>query len=147
MPILACSIIDTPFLTVLKTWTPSFEHSLLIHACVRFEFPEVSATRLASRSLNLSILCLVVDQGLVFLLLGKRVACWPFPQPIGQGMKSSDNSFGRAALFLAGRPSCWSIGHVFWLNPVHLLYADLLCQLHAQFTPSIHVYGGICTFA
>ena len=35
--------VDTPFLTVLKTWTSPFEHSVIIHDCVRLEFPEVSA--------------------------------------------------------------------------------------------------------
>ncbi|KAF5933061.1 hypothetical protein HYC85_029232 [Camellia sinensis] len=35
--------VDTPFLTVLKTWTSPFEHSVIIHDCVRSEFPEVSA--------------------------------------------------------------------------------------------------------
>ncbi|KAF5936557.1 hypothetical protein HYC85_024063 [Camellia sinensis] len=35
--------VDTPFLTVLKTWTSPFEHSVIIHVCVRLEFPEVSA--------------------------------------------------------------------------------------------------------
>ena len=35
--------VDTPFLTVLKTWTSLFEHSVIIHVCVRLEFPEVSA--------------------------------------------------------------------------------------------------------
>ncbi|KAF5956713.1 hypothetical protein HYC85_003938 [Camellia sinensis] len=35
--------VDTPFLTVLKTWTSPFEHSVIIHDRVRSEFPEVSA--------------------------------------------------------------------------------------------------------
>ena len=35
--------VDTPFLTVLKTWTSPFEHPVIIHVCVRLEFPEVSA--------------------------------------------------------------------------------------------------------
>ena len=35
--------VDTPFLTVLKTWTSPFEHSVIIHVCVRLEFPEVPA--------------------------------------------------------------------------------------------------------
>ena len=36
-------VVDAPFLTVLKTWTSPFEHSVIIHVCVRLEFPEVSA--------------------------------------------------------------------------------------------------------
>ena len=35
--------VDTPFLTVLKTWTSPLEHSVIIHVCVRLEFPEFSA--------------------------------------------------------------------------------------------------------
>ena len=47
--------VDTPFLTVLKTWTSPFEHSVIIHVGVRLEFPEVSATRPASGSPNLTV--------------------------------------------------------------------------------------------
>ena len=47
--------VDTPFLTVLKTWTSPFEHSVIIYVCVRLEFPEVSATRLASGSPNSTV--------------------------------------------------------------------------------------------
>ena len=57
--------VDTPFLTVLKTWTSPLEHSVIIHVRVCFEFPEVLATRLASGSLDLLVLCLVLHQGLV----------------------------------------------------------------------------------
>ena len=57
--------VDTPFLTVLKTGTSSFEHSMIIHARVRFEFQKGLAARLALGSLNLTVLCLVMDQGLV----------------------------------------------------------------------------------
>ena len=63
-----CLIVDTPFLTVLKTWTSPFEHSVIILVCVRLKFPEVSATRLASGSLDSTVLCLVLHQTLVFLL-------------------------------------------------------------------------------
>ena len=31
--------VDIPFLTVLKTWTSPFEHSVIFHVCVRLEFP------------------------------------------------------------------------------------------------------------
>ena len=61
--------VDTPFLTVLKTWMSPFEHSVIIHVRVRLEFSEVSATRLASRPLDLPVLCLVFHQTLVVLLL------------------------------------------------------------------------------
>ena len=63
-------IVDTPFLTVLKTWTSPLEHSVIIHVCVRLEFPEVSATHPASESPNLTVLCLVLHQTLVFCLRG-----------------------------------------------------------------------------
>ena len=42
------AIVDTPFLTVLKTWTSPFEHSVIIDVCVRLEFPGVSAMLPAS---------------------------------------------------------------------------------------------------
>ena len=57
--------VDTPFLTVLKTWTSSFEHLMITLVCVRLEFSEVSATRLTSRPLDLFGLCLVLYQTLV----------------------------------------------------------------------------------
>ena len=62
--------VDTPFLTVLKTWTSPFEHSVIIHVCVRLEFPESSVTRPASGSPNSTVLCLVLYQTLVFRLGG-----------------------------------------------------------------------------
>ena len=48
--------VDTPFLTVLKAWTSSFEHAMIIHTCVCFEFRKVLAARLALESLNFSVL-------------------------------------------------------------------------------------------
>ena len=69
--------VDTPFLTNLKTWTSSFEHSMIIHVHVRLEFSEVSVARLASRPLDLFVLCLVVHQTLVFLLLRARIGLLP----------------------------------------------------------------------
>ena len=47
--------VDTPFLTVLKTWTSPFELSVIILVSVRLELPEVSATRLASGSPNSTV--------------------------------------------------------------------------------------------
>ena len=130
------AIVDTPFLTVLKTWTSSFEHSMIIYTRVRFEFPKVSAARLALGSLNLFVLCLVVDQGLVFLLMREEGGLLTIPsihrpmhEAIGLVFLPSAKSVGRLALFLVNWPLCWSIGHIFWPSPVHLLYADILCQL------------------
>ena len=62
--------VDTPFLTVLKTWTSPLEHSVIIHVCVCLEFPEFSAMRLVSGSPNSTVLCLVLHQTLVFCLGG-----------------------------------------------------------------------------
>ena len=47
--------VDTPFLTVLKTWTAPLEHLVITLVCVRLEFPEVSATRFASGSPNSTV--------------------------------------------------------------------------------------------
>ena len=104
--------VDTPFLTVLKTWTSSFKHSMIIHARVRFELTKVSAVRLALRSLNLFVLCLVVDQGLVVLLLLREdgdLLAIPTTHPlrpcaIGLVFLPSAISGGRSALFFVDRP-------------------------------------------
>ena len=71
--------VDTPFLTVLKTWTSPLEHLVIIHVCVRLEFPEVSATRLASGSLDSTVLCLVLHQTLVLFLGGAGNGLWAIP--------------------------------------------------------------------
>ena len=130
------TIVDTPFLTVLKTWTSSFEHSMIIHARVRFEFPKVSAVRLALGSLNLFVLCLGMDQGLVVLLLREECGLWAIPSThrlrlcaIGHVFLPSAISVGRSALFLVDRHSFWLIGHIFEPRPFHLLFADVLWQL------------------
>ena len=60
--------VDTPFLTVLKTWPSPFEHSVIILVCVRLEFSEGSAARLALGSLDSTVFCLVFHQTLVFCL-------------------------------------------------------------------------------
>ena len=44
--------VDTPFLTVLKTWTSPLEHSVIILVCVRLEFPEFSAARALPQDLR-----------------------------------------------------------------------------------------------
>ena len=77
--------VDTPFLTVLKTWTTPFEHSVIIHVCVRLEFPEVSATRPASGSPNFTVLCLVLHQTLVFCLEGQGMPCEASPHTTDSG--------------------------------------------------------------
>ncbi|GMP49277.1 hypothetical protein CsSME_00016316 [Camellia sinensis var. sinensis] len=62
--------VDTPFLTVLKTWTSPLEPLVITLVCVRLEFPEVSVARLASGSLDSTVLCLILHQTLVFCLGG-----------------------------------------------------------------------------
>ncbi|GMP97162.1 hypothetical protein CsSME_00045527 [Camellia sinensis var. sinensis] len=79
--------VDTPFLTVLKTWTSLFEYSVIIPVRVRLEFPEVSATRPASGSLDLTVLCLVLHQTLVFCFGGQGMACETSPHLTGHGLR------------------------------------------------------------
>ena len=52
--------VDTPFLTVLKTWTSPLGHPVIIHDCVRLEFPEASAARLVSGPLDSTASCWVL---------------------------------------------------------------------------------------
>ena len=113
--------VDTLFLTVLKTWTSSFEHSMIIHVCVRPEFSEVSITRLVSRPLDLPVLCLVLHQTLVVLLLrvGNGLLViptphWPWLEATGLVLLLPAIGYGRSAIFMVGRPLFWSICH-FWL--------------------------------
>ena len=51
--------VDTPFLTVLKTWTAPLEHLAITLVCVRLEFPEGLAARLVAGPLDSTILCMV----------------------------------------------------------------------------------------
>ena len=105
---------------------------MIIHTRVRFEFPKVSAARLALGSLNLSVLCLVVDQGLMVFLLreeGGLLAISTTHRPrhevIGPFFLPAAKSVGRSALFLVGRSVFWSIGHIFWARPFLCLFQAL----------------------
>ena len=93
---------------------------------------------------------------LCFCFWGKRVACWPSPQPIGQGMKPSAlfschrpkvladrHCFGRSATFV-GQSAMFS-GRTLFICFKQIFNASYP-SWYAQFTPSIHVYGGICPF-
>ena len=134
--------VDAPFLTVLVTWTSTFEHSVLIHARVCFEFSEVSATRLALRSLDLLVLCLVLHQTLVVLLLRAGNGLLAIPTPHRPWLEATDPVLllpaigdGWSALFMVctlyGRPTIVLVNFVIfgWPTTVHLLLADILCQL------------------
>ena len=86
---------------------------MIIYARVRFEFPVVSAARLALGSLNLSVLCLVVDQTLVFLLLREEGGLFAIPSTHRPRHEAIDpfflppaKSVGRSALYLVDRPVC-----------------------------------------
>ena len=141
--------VDNPFLTVLNTWTSSFVLSMIIHAHVHFEFLKVSIVRLALEPLNLSVLCLVVDQGLVVCFWGKGVAFWPAPtthqpglMPIGLVFYPSAISVDRAALFLVDQP-------LFLAETPFSAFTDIFLPVGASCwslgVSSIHVYGLIWT--
>ena len=102
--------VDTPFLTVLKTWTSPFEHPVIIHVCVRLEFPEVSATRLASESPNLTVQCLVLHQTLAFCLGGAGNALWGIPTHHRQWLEATGWFLLPSALLFAGRHILLPVG-------------------------------------
>ena len=132
--------VDTPFLTILKTWTSPLEHSVIIRACVRLEFPEVSAARLALGSLNSTFRCLVLHQTLVFFCLERQgMARWPFPHPTGCPLTSPAvywfhrqwflKTNGRSALYFADRhfvlaSNLFSLAGVTLLHPSNLVHAN-----------------------
>ena len=84
---------------------------MIIHVRVRLEFWEVSVARLASRPLDLFVLCLVVHQTLVFLLLRAGNGLLAIPTPHRPWLEASGlvfflpaKYFGRSTVFLVGRP-------------------------------------------
>ena len=108
--------VDTPFLTVLKTWTSPFEHSVIILVCVCLEFPEVSAMRLASGSLDSTILWLVSHQTLVFLLWRAGNGVLAIPTLHRPWLEATGCVLLPSANYLADRHSRWSTDHLFWSN-------------------------------
>ena len=143
-------VVDTPFLTVLKTWTSPFEHSVIIHVCLRLEFPVVSATRPASGSPNSTVLCLVLHQTLVFCLGKAEDALWDIPlhhrqwlEATGWFCVATGNVYCRSALFVAGRHSFLAKWHFCPADYCSVAFWDILRQLSCIFFPSIHVYGGM----
>ena len=119
--------VDTPFLTILKTWTSPFEHPVIIHVCGRLEFPEVSATRLASGSPNSAVLCLVLAPNTCVFALkgGEWLVAYPhippaFPWHHRLFMGATGHGFLES---MAGRHYIWPAGTLFCRGP--LLLADV----------------------
>ena len=128
--------VDTPFLTVLKTWTSPFEHSVIIHFRVRFEFPEVSATRLASGSLNSVVLCLVGPNTCWFLLWKVENGLLAIPMPHQPWLEATGCVFlplaigdGRSALCVGGRPVIWSMDSFSGRYHIFVFLRHCACQL------------------
>ena len=112
--------VDTPFFTVRKTWMSPFEHSVIIHVCVRLEFPEVSARAPCLRISELD--CLVsgfTPNTCVFPLSGRvGLVDHPHPPPaVARGLRLVFVSIGtvvcRSAYFVAGRHFLVPVGTLF----------------------------------
>ena len=138
--------VDTPFLTVLKTWTSPFEHPVIIHVCVRLEFPEVSATRLASGSPNLIVQCLVLHQTLAFCLRGAGNALWGIPTHHRPWPEATGWFLFPSAIYFAGRHSFLPKWHLWPADYCSSAFIDILSQLSCIWLPSIYMYGGISLF-
>ncbi|CAL5331967.1 unnamed protein product [Camellia sinensis] len=102
--------VDTPFLTVLKTWTSPFEHSVIIHVCVRLEFPEVSARAPCLRISEPDRLVSGFTPNTCVLPLRGRVGFVDHPHPppaVARGHRlvfaATGNVYCRPALFVAGQ--------------------------------------------
>ncbi|KAF5932393.1 hypothetical protein HYC85_028564 [Camellia sinensis] len=102
--------VDTPFLTVLKTWTSPFEHSVIIHVCVRLEFPEVSARAPRLRIPELDRLVSGFAPNTCILPLRGRVRLVDHPHPPPALARchrlvftATGNIVCRPALFVAGQ--------------------------------------------
>ena len=112
--------VDTPFLTVLKTWTSPFEHSVIIHVCVRLEFPEVSARAPCLRIPELDCLvsgfapntCVLPWRGRECLVRHPHT-----PPAVARGHRLVFNAIGnvycRSALFVAGQHYFVPVGTLF----------------------------------
>ena len=112
--------VDTPFLTVLKTWTSPFEHSVIIHVCVRLEFPEVSARAPRLRISELDRLvsgfapntCVLPWKGRECLVRHPHT-----PPAVARGHRlvfaAIGNVYCRPALFVAGQHHLVPVGTLF----------------------------------
>ena len=102
--------VDTPFLTVLKTWTSPFEYSVIIHVSVRLEFPAVSARVPYLRISELNRLVSGFAPNTCILPLRGRVGLVDHPHPppaVARGHRlvfaATGNVCCRPALFVAGQ--------------------------------------------
>ena len=112
--------VDTPFLTVLKTWTSPFEHTVIFHVCVRLEFPEASARVPCLRISELDRLVSGFAPNTCVLPLRGRVGLVDHPHPppaVARGHRlvfaATGNVYCRPALFVAGQHYFVPVGTLF----------------------------------
>ena len=112
--------VDTPFLTVLKTWMSPFEHSVIIHVCVRLEFPEVSARAPRLRIPELDRLVSGFAPNTCILPLRGKVGLVDHPHPSPAVARchrlvfaATGNVYCRPALFVAGQHFFVPVGTLF----------------------------------
>ena len=95
----------------------------------RFKFPEVSATRLASGSLNSTVLCLVLHQTLVFLLLRVESSVLATPDTHRPWFEATGHVLRLLAI---GELYHWPVGTQYG-RPAICLAGDLLFRPVAPF--------------
>ena len=117
--------VDTPFFTVLKTWTSPLEHSVLIHVCVRLEFLKVSARAPCLKISELD--CLVSDFAPNTCNLPwkgrESLMRHPHTQPaVARGhwlvFAATGNVYCRSALFVASQHYLVPVGTLFCQNGI-----------------------------
>ena len=134
--------VDTPFLTVLKTWTSPFEHSVIIHVCVRLEFPEVSARASCFGIPELDRLVSGFAPNTCILPLRGTVGLVDHPHPSPAVARchrlvfaATGNNVCRPALFVAGRHSFWPRWHFWPADCCSSAFADIFRQLYCFCSP------------
>lgn len=117
--------VDTPFLTVLKTWTSPFEHSVIIHVCVRLEFLEASARAPCLRISELDRLVSGFTPNTCVLPWKGRecLVRHPHTSPaVARGHRlvfaATGNVYCRPALFVAGQHYLVPVGTLFCQNGI-----------------------------
>ena len=111
--------VDTPFLTVLKTWTSPLEHLVIIHVCVRLEFPGLGYAP-CLRISELDYLVSGFAPNTCVLPLRGRVGLVDHPHPppvVARGHRlvfaATGNVYCRPALFVAGQHYLVPVGTLF----------------------------------